>query len=227
MKLERRQFLVSNPACIGKTLAELQLRRISEVNITRIARGHQVLLARNDSPLAFEDVVVAVGRPDELEKLKLVFGEEMEDEEVFNTTDVMSRDAIVSNDSMVGRKLAELQLAQTHGVVLSRVFREDLDFVPTGTYALELGDVVRVVGSREDCMRFVETVGQQEKRIHETSIAALSLGIFLSAAGLQRVPSSGRHYFPARTGGGSTDGQPGAGPLRPNRTTEHSNAPRR
>lgn len=178
-KLDRRQFLVRNPACVGKTLAELQLRRMSEVNITRIARRGQVILARQDSRFELDDVVVAVGRPDELAKLQVVFGEEIEDEEILNSTDVVSRDAIISDDTIVGKSLAELQLADAYGVVLSRVFREDLDFVPTGTYTLELGDVVRVVGSRSDCARFVETVGQQEKRIHETSIAALSLGIFL------------------------------------------------
>ncbi len=178
-KLDRRQFRVSNPACVGKTLADLQLRRISEVTVTRIARAGRVTLARQDSRLELDDVVVAVGLPEELQKLTVVFGNEIQDEEAFNTSDVVSRDAIVSNDSMVGRTLAALQLARTYGVVLSRVFREDLDFVPTGSYALELGDVVRLVGSRDDCERFVSAVGQQEKRIHETSITALSLGIFL------------------------------------------------
>ncbi len=178
-KLQRRQYRLSNPACIGRTLADLQVHRLSEVNITRISREGRVIPALRDVTLQAGDVLVAVGRRAELDKLPLLFGEEVQGDEIFNTTDVVARDVVVSNADMVGRSLARLQLPATFGVVVSRVFREELDFAPTGDYVLELGDTLRVAGSRSDCERFVEAVGQQEKRIHETSIAALSLGIVL------------------------------------------------
>jgi putative transport protein len=177
--LQRRQFRVGNPACVGKTLVELQLHRMSEVNVTRVSRGGKVSPVRRETTLQRDDVVLAVGRREELDKLRILFGEEIEGEDIFNTTDVVARDVLVSNDAMVGKSLAELQVARTHGVVISRVFREDLDFVPTGGYVMELGDLIRATGSREECERFVQIVGQRERRIHETSIGALSLGIFL------------------------------------------------
>lgn len=177
--LQRRQFRVSNPACFGRTLAQLQLHQISEVNITRISRENQVMPASPDSALEANDVVLAVGRPDELEKLTLLFGEEMFGEDIFATTDVVARDVMVSNDQMVGKTLAELQILKRYGIVISRVFREELDFVPTGSYRIELGDTMRLTGSRQDCDKFVAEAGQQEKRIHETSITALSIGILL------------------------------------------------
>jgi putative transport protein len=178
-KLQRRQFRLSNPACIGRTLADLQLHRLSEVNVTRIYRQQRVLPARGDLMLQAGDILVAVGRREELDKLPVLFGEEVQGEEVFNTTDVVARDVVVSNADMVGRSLSQLQLPATYGVVVSRVFREELDFAPTGDYVLELGDSLRLTGSRPDCERFVQAVGQQEKRIHETSITALSWGIVL------------------------------------------------
>jgi len=178
-KLQRRQFRVNNPACIGKSLADLQLHRFSEVNITRLSRAGQVSPVRQNESLQQNDVVVAVGRPDELQKLEILFGEEIEDDEIFETTDVVSRDAMVSSDSMVGKSLKDLEVVKSYGVVISRVFREELDFIPTGSYTLELGDLIRVVGTRNDCERFVQAVGEKEKRIYETSIPALSIGIFL------------------------------------------------
>ena len=178
-KLQRRQFRVGNPACVGKTLAELQLHTMSEVNVTRVSRGGKVAPVRGETTLQQDDIVLAVGREEELDKLRILFGEEIEGEDLFNTTDVVARDVLVSNDAMVGKTLAELRVARTCGVVISRVFREDLDFVPTGSYVMELGDLVRATGSREECERFVRIVGQRERRIHETSIGALSLGIFL------------------------------------------------
>ena len=64
-------------------------------------------------------------------------------------------------------------------MVVTRLFREGMEFVPTGSFVLEIGDAVRVTGSREDCEEFVNAAGQHDKRVHETSILALALGIFL------------------------------------------------
>jgi putative transport protein len=178
-KLERRQFRISNPACVGKTLAELQIQQISEINITRISRDDKVYPARRHSTLELGDVILAVGRAEELDKLVILFGEEIHGEAILESTDVVARDAVVSTDEMAGKALSELQLPKNWGVVVSRVFREDLNFVPTADYVLDVGDLIRVTGSREEVERFVATVGQQEKRIHETNIPSLALGIFL------------------------------------------------
>lgn len=178
-KLDRRQFRVANPACVGRTLADLQIHRLSQVNITRLLRGGRVSPVRRETRFELDDVVVAVGFPEELDKLQVLFGEEVEDEAIYDSTDVVARDVMVTSDKMVGRSLSELQVSQTYGVVISRVFREELDFSPSGDYVMELGDTLRLTGSKEDGRRFVEAVGQQEKRIHETSITALSLGIVL------------------------------------------------
>jgi putative transport protein len=177
--LQRRQFRVSNPAINGKTLADLRMRELSEVNVTRISRAGRIMGASAIESLQLGDIMVAVGRESELKKLEVIFGEEIEGEEIFNTLDVVARDAVVSNDLVVGKSLAQLQVRRDYGVVVSRVFREDLDFVPTGGYVMEVGDVIRVAGAREACERFVSVVGQQEKRIHETNIPSLALGIFL------------------------------------------------
>jgi len=178
-KVQRRQFRVSNPACSKKTLADLEFHRISEANITRVFRSGLVQPAGPETRLELGDTVLAVGRDEELDKLTLLFGEEIHGEDIFKTTDVVARDVMVSNDQFVGRSLAELQVLRTYGVVISRVFREELHFVPTGTYVLETGDLIRVTGSREDVERFLKLVGQREARIYETNLPALAIGIFL------------------------------------------------
>jgi putative transport protein len=51
--------------------------------------------------------------------------------------------------------------------------------VPTGTYILETGDLIRVTGTRHEVENFLALVGQREGRIYETNLPALALGIFL------------------------------------------------
>ena len=178
-RVQRRQFKVSNPACSGKTLADLEFHRISEANVTRVARNGEVKAAGPDTRLELGDVVLAVGRDEELNKLTLLLGEEIHGEDIFKTTDVVARDVMVSNDDLVGKSLAELGILKNHGVVISRVFREELHFVPTGSYILETGDLIRVTGTREDVRKFVSLIGLREGRIYETNLPALALGIFL------------------------------------------------
>lgn len=178
-QVRHRQFIVSNPAIAGRTLAELRLRSITAVNISRIRRGEQTMPARSDSRLELGDILMAVGQDEELEKLKLLIGEETQAEEMLNATDVIARDVFVSSDLMTGRRLDELGVFENYGVVLTRVFREDMEFVPTGRFVLEVGDSVRVTGPKAECERFLAAAGQQEKRIHETSILALSVGMFV------------------------------------------------
>jgi len=178
-QVQRRQFRVSNPACSEKTLAELEFHRLSEANVTRVSRNGEVMPAGPDTRLELGDVVLAVGRDEELSKLTVLLGEEIHGEDIFRTTDVVARDVMVSNDEVVGKSLTELRVLRNHGVVISRVFREDLHFVPTGTYVLETGDLIRVTGTRHDVRKFVALVGQREGRIYETSLPALATGLFL------------------------------------------------
>ncbi|HLA40111.1 MAG TPA: TrkA C-terminal domain-containing protein [Candidatus Glassbacteria bacterium] len=104
----RRQFVVSNPACEGKTLIELKLHSITEVNISRISRGGRVEPARPDFRFQKGDVLLAVGKEEELDKLRIVFGEETHGEEIFTTHDVIARDVFVSHPEMTGKSLAGL-----------------------------------------------------------------------------------------------------------------------
>ena len=179
LELQKRQFKVTNPGCAGKTLAELQIHGFTQVNVTRVGRQEKVLPAHRNLKLQLNDVLAAVGREEELDKLAVFFGEETHRENLLETTDVIARDVALSSDEFAGRSLLELQITQRFGVVISRVFREDLDFVPTGNYVMEVGDVIRVTGARLECEQFVRLAGQQEKRIHETSILALAAGLCL------------------------------------------------
>jgi len=176
-QVSRRQFIVSNPACFEKSLIELRFHQFIEVNISRIRRGDQVMPARPETCLQHGDIVLAVGKEEELEKLRIIFGEETQGEDLLKTQEVIARDVFVSNKDMTGKTLGELGIVENYGVVITRAFREEMEFVPTGKFVLEIGDSIRVTGSQENCDRFVAAAGQQEKRVYETSILALSLGI--------------------------------------------------
>lgn len=178
-RITRRQFRVTNPACIGKSLSDLKIRGICKVTITRVKKDDQVMSAARDRKLEMSDVIVAVGTREELDKLQLVVGEEVSEESMMESGAVVARDVMVSNREITGRTLRELRLNSRYKVVVSRVFRENLTFTPDAGFLVEVGDSLRVIGDREDVEAFVAFAGQEEKRVHETNIAILASGISL------------------------------------------------
>lgn len=178
-RITRRQFRVTNPACVGKTLADLNIRGICKVTITRVKKDDQVMSAAGDRRLEMDDVIMAVGTREELDKLNLVVGEEVSEESMMDSGLVIARDVMVSNREITGKTLRELRLNSRHRIVVSRIFRENLTFTPDADFLVEVGDSMRVIGDREDVEKFVAFAGQEEKRVHETNIAVLAFGISL------------------------------------------------
>jgi len=202
-RITRRQFRVTNPACVGKTLPELKIRGICKVTVTRVKKENRVIAAARDCKLELSDVIMAVGTKAELEKLKLLVGEDAPEESMMDSGGVAARDVLISNREITGRTLRALRLNSAHRVVVSRVFRENLTFIPDANFVVEVGDMLRVIGDREDVDEFVTFAGQEEKRIHETNIAVLGLGICLGVllAYYEFVLPGGIHFRLGLAGG--------------------------
>ncbi len=202
--IEIKQFRVANPQCDNKTLADLRIHGMTTANISRVKHEETITTAKPSTVLHVGDVVHAVGAPKELAKLEWIIGPETQ-VEMHSTEHVVARDVFVSEHRAAGKTIGELQVSKQFGVVIARVSREDIEFVPTGSFRLEMGDLLRIVGSPEDCESFIRFVGQHEKRIHETTILPFSIGIVLGVV-LGYVPISLPGGITARLG-------PAGGPL--------------
>ncbi|MGC9328481.1 MAG: TrkA C-terminal domain-containing protein, partial [Candidatus Hinthialibacter sp.] len=173
-----KQFLVTNPNFTGKSLVEIDLHSMTQANITRIKHGDKISMAHADSELYLNDVVRAVGTPRELRKLEHLIGSETE-APMDTSFNLVSRDVFISSPHCAGKTISQLEIHSLYGVILTRLQRDEMEITPTGRTMLEIGDLVRVVGDKEDCEHFVKIFGQAEKRIHETNLLPLTIGIVL------------------------------------------------
>ncbi len=192
LSVSSKQYRIENPRCEGRTLLELDLHLMTDAIISRVWHEGSVLPARPDVVLQKGDVVLVVGPTGELAKCEWIFGSETS-VEMHASSNVIARDVYVSDSRVAGKTLAQLQVTETFGVVISRLTREDMEFIPTGKLRLEIGDRIRIVGAPEDCNAFVGFIGQHEKKIHETSILPFSVGIVLGVI---------LAYFPIHLPGG-------------------------
>ncbi|MFB3786888.1 MAG: aspartate:alanine exchanger family transporter [bacterium] len=186
-KVLEKHYLVTNPNCTGKPIAEIDFHSMTQANITRVKRGENIFLAHDDTVLHLNDIIRVVGTQRELKKLEHLIGKETQAEMDF-AKDIVIRDVYISNYQIAGKSIQELEVHSLFGVIITRLRRDEVEIAPTGQSILEIGDLIRIVGDKDDCDAFVRIAGQQERRIHETNLLPLTLGMVAGAV-------LGSYYF--------------------------------
>ncbi len=186
--LQARQFRVINPNIDGMTVAQLNPRKLAQVNISRIKKGEEVHAAMPETVLRLGDVVMAVGTPESLEKMRLLVGEETDERMDFNAS-VVSVDVEVMEESLTGATLAQMRVWEQFTVVITRIRRQGLEIVPHGNVTLERGDGIRVVGEKSAVEAFARLVQGSPRKAMETSMVPYLIGLLVGVlVGLVPVP---------------------------------------
>lgn len=186
--LQARQFRVTNANIDGLTVAEINPRRLAQVNISRIKQGGEVHAAMPETTLRLGDVVMVVGTGEALEKMRLLVGEETDERMDFNAS-VVSVDVEVMDESLTGKTLAQMKVWEQFTIVITRIRRQGLEIVPHGNVTLERGDGLRVVGEKGAVESFVRQVQGSPRKAMETSMVPYLSGLLVGVLiGLVPVP---------------------------------------
>ncbi len=181
-----KQLRITNPNMDGKSLREMDPHRLAHVNITRVRRGNQVNMVTPDFVLRQDDVVMVVGPQLEMEKIKLVLGEETEVPMDMNSN-IATQDIEMTSSTFVGKTLEALGVWDNYGVVITRIRRQGLEISPIGSVTLEIGDGLHVVGERLDVQEFVKKAGGDTRKAQETNMLPYLIGLVLGI-GLGLIP---------------------------------------
>jgi len=186
--LVAQTFRITNPNCEGRSVAEINPRRLAQVNLSRVKHGERVFAATPETILHLGDVVMAVGPADELNKMTLLLGEQT-DERMDVNAEVLSVDVEVMDESLTGMTLAQMRVWEQFTVVITRIRRQGLEIVPHGRVTLEMGDGIRVVGEKSAVDAFVQRAQGSPRRAGETSMTAYLFGLLIGVLiGLIPVP---------------------------------------
>lgn len=88
----------------------------------------------------------------------------------------------VTNPAMQSKRLCELHLDSLYGVTIGTIRRAGVTILHDDNVQLQVGDTVRVVGSRQNIEKAAAVLGNQEKRLDIPNLAILFLGITLGVA---------------------------------------------
>ncbi|MEI7846322.1 MAG: TrkA C-terminal domain-containing protein [Chloroflexota bacterium] len=173
-----RTYRITNPNVDGRMVSEIDLHRLSTVNLSRVKRGDQVFAATPRTRLQLMDVVMVVGQELEVSKMAVLLGE-LTDAKMDVNTDVKSVDVYVSEPSLTSKKLMNLKIWERYTVVITRIRRQGLEITPTGTATMEIGDSIRLVGQSDAVDEFVRIVAGKPARADETQMVTFLVGLVL------------------------------------------------
>lgn len=190
--LLNRTIRVTRPEVCGKQLQELLKLYGWDVIFGRTRHDGQTDLAEAHSQLVAGDLVSVIGTEPEVARVVETLGELSESGLEQDRSELDYRRVFVSNPSLVGRPLKELNLPQRFGALVTRVRRGDHEFLPHDTTQLHLGDRVRVVTSRSRMGSISAFFGDSYQHLAEVNIFTFSLGIILGLlVGLIPIPLPG------------------------------------
>lgn len=132
----------------------------------------------NDPILHYHDIIRASGTTEELQKLQLIVGQEVEETYEFHDNMVVMR-ILVSSKEIVGKKIASLGQLKALRAVITKVRRSGIDITPHPSLTLRVGDKLYVVAPKEYESRVTNIIGDDLLKYPAADFLPISLGIVL------------------------------------------------
>lgn len=178
-KLESVRIAVSNPNLFGKNLLHIRRMIDQEALISRIARDGKFLVANDDDTLLPGDVLHGVTTAEGLDILTLKIGKA----EIVKRNQVSGALALfhvlVTSRKLAGRSIQDIGLNRRHSANITRIIRGGMEILPTPDTTIELGDTVRIVGTRDSQEDVRKELGNSVKELAIPNALPIFLGIFL------------------------------------------------
>ncbi len=177
--IETMNLEVSNPNLDGLTIRELIGLSGAKVVVSRIYRAGQVEIGKGDFKVALGDVLLCVGPPANLNKVKLIVGGESEVNPKATPSNLRWERLVVTNTKVLGKEIPALDLLRAHHVVVSRVTRAGVELLPVSPLRLQFGDILSVIGEPDDIKRAAGFIGNEEKLLRQAQVMPIFIGIAL------------------------------------------------
>ena len=170
---------VQNSDYIGKTIADIPCIKDGTVICSRIKRNGELSVPAKDLVLQKGDLLHLVGGAKYVSKASMAVGTETKDVLTTHGSTISVRHLIITNNNVMGRTLGDLDLESQFGLVISRVIRSGVQFMPTKNLRLALGDELNVIGTVENIKKAGKVVGNSSATMNHVAMMPIFIGLFL------------------------------------------------
>jgi AspT/YidE/YbjL antiporter-like protein len=180
------EYLISNPAIIGRTIQDIRQNADVQFVISRIWKGDKVIIPTSQTIIEQNEHVLVISGKTDVEKLKALFGPQ---ENIdwnkkgidWNAIDsqLVSRKVLVTKPEVNGVKLGTLRLRNSFGINITRVNRAGIDLLSSKSLRLQLGDRLTIVGEDRAIENASKVLGNQARELRNPNLITIFTGIVL------------------------------------------------
>ncbi len=201
-KIFTKNYMVEKPAVINKTIGELNLRSITNTNISRVYQKYAMISPKASTVLKEGAIIRASGTIENLKRLEQLIGSET------NTQIPISRKYtikhfIVTNNKIINKPLGQLTLLQMLNINITTIRRSGIEIIPNVNSRLRFGDRINVAGPEENMRRMKGFFGNEKSRLDELDFLPIVLGILAGIfIGQIKIPISLKTFVSFGMSGG-------------------------
>jgi putative transport protein len=177
--LARANLEVANPNLVGLPLGKVPLLGTTSVVVSRVFQDGRLLVPRPDTTLREGDVLLAVGRLEDLDALRVVVGRDSPLDLRSLPSPITSKRLIVTRTAATGRTIGELDFVRRFSVQLTRVSRAEVEMSASPGFELQYGDTVLAVGEPADLQKAAAELGDSPKTLAYPHLVPMFAGIAL------------------------------------------------
>ncbi len=170
---------VINPAMQGKRLRDVAVLSATNCQVSRLMVGERLEPIPSQFQLQVGQHVLVVGRTRRLPDVVDVLGEKCNDVNFTLDLERQRRRVVVTSKELLGKSLKTLHLRSKFGVTISRISRQEVEFVPSPDEHIHFGDALTAIGEPEGLDKFVQFAGHRERTLDETDLISLAAGLVL------------------------------------------------
>ena len=177
--LERRTLVVTNPNLDGVRVDAIPSRLETGVTISRVHQDNEIRAATDATVIHRGDRIGVVGTRAGLDQFERVIGHRSDEDLVLAESNITFRRVVVTDRSMLGKTVGELDLDDRFGVAVTRITRADIEMSAVPGLRLKFGDMMQIVGRAEDLDKAAAVLGDSVKELNETHFVPFFIGIVL------------------------------------------------
>ena len=175
LKLENKQLIGQKIQAIFDLIKD-------HIVVSRMYHDGNIITPMPTTVLHEGDVLLIVAHKPQIAQLKLVIGSESD----MNLKDapyseLISRILVVTRPELTHRRLGDIPELHQQNFTLTRLSRAGIEMVPHGDIILQLGDNIKVVGTKEGVKIVTEALGNSLKRLEVPDLAPVFIGIVIGA----------------------------------------------
>lgn len=171
---------LENQQLIGKPLSAIFDIIKSPIVVSRMYHKDKIITPTPKEILAENDVLLIVASKTTFEQLHLLIGSESNmNLKTAIDSNLVSNHIVVTNKEITHKRLGDIPEFNEHDFTFTRLYRAGTQMVPNGNITLQLGDTIKVVGTKEGLERITNVLGNSLKRLEVPDLAPIFIGIVL------------------------------------------------